>query len=133
MTKLERFVTEGNEKADEWAKAGAMLEEGLMAEARAEVKQERTELHVALQHAASFHCLVEEWKDCEELKPKPKEKRIFVNKQSEGKKHQTVKSGSRQVSMYETWKRKQIYEDDQNSCQKDWKNWEGAIWEDMIS
>ena len=21
-----------------------------------------------------FHCFVEEWKDCEELKPKPKEK-----------------------------------------------------------
>ena len=42
MTKLERFVTEGNEKADELAKAGAMLHEGFMAEARAEtVKQER--------------------------------------------------------------------------------------------
>ena len=90
MTKLERFVTEGNEKADEWAKAGAMLDEGLMAEARAEaMKQERTELYVALQHAASFHCLVEEWKDCDELKPEPNEKRIFVNKKSEGTKHQT--------------------------------------------
>ena len=27
MTKIERFVTEGNEKADELAKAGAMLDE----------------------------------------------------------------------------------------------------------
>ena len=90
MTKLERFVTEDNEKADELAKAGAMLDEGLMAEARAEaMKQESTEFYVALQHAASFHCLLEEWKDCEELKPKPKEKRIFVNKKSEEKKHQT--------------------------------------------
>ena len=26
------------------------------------------------QYAASFHCLVEQWKDCEELRPKPKEK-----------------------------------------------------------
>ena len=42
MTKIERFVTEDNEKADEPAKAGAMLDEGFMAEARAEdMKQER--------------------------------------------------------------------------------------------
>ena len=39
---------------------------------------------MALQHAASFHCLVEEWKDCQELKPKPKEKWIFVNKKFVG-------------------------------------------------
>ena len=29
MTKFEMFVTEGNEKADELTKAGAMLDEGL--------------------------------------------------------------------------------------------------------
>ena len=47
-----------------------MLDEGFMAEARAEtMRQEREEVCVALQYAASFHCLVEEWKDCEELKP----------------------------------------------------------------
>ena len=69
MTKIERFVTEGNEKADELAKAGAMLDEGFTAEARAETVKERGEVYVA-----SFHCLVEEWKDCEELRPKPKEK-----------------------------------------------------------
>ena len=46
-----------------------------MAEARAEtMQQEGVEVYVALQYADSFHCLVEEWKDCEELKPKPKEK-----------------------------------------------------------
>ena len=44
MTKIVRFVTEGNEKAYEMAKAGAMLDEGFMAEARAEtMKQEREE------------------------------------------------------------------------------------------
>ena len=42
MTQLERFVTEGNEKADELAKAGAMLDEGFVAEVRADaIKQER--------------------------------------------------------------------------------------------
>ena len=35
MSQFERFVTEGDEKADELAKAGAMLDEGFMAEARA--------------------------------------------------------------------------------------------------
>ena len=75
MTQRERFVTEWSEKADELAKAGAMLDEGFMAEARAEtMKQGREEVYVALPYAASFHCLVEEWEDCEELKPEPTEK-----------------------------------------------------------
>ena len=43
----------------------------------------------ALQYAASFHCLIEEWKDWEELKPKPKEKCIFVDRKREETKHQT--------------------------------------------
>ena len=60
MSHFERFV---NEKADELAKAGAMLDAGFMAEARAEtMKQEREEVFAALQYAASFHCLVEERK-----------------------------------------------------------------------
>ena len=47
------------------------------------LKQERDEVYEALQYAASFHCLVEEWKGCEELRPKPKEKLVFVEKKSE--------------------------------------------------
>ena len=47
-------------------------------------------MYVALQYAASFHCLVEEWKDCEELRPQPKETWIFVDKR--GRK---MKSGAR--------------------------------------
>ena len=39
------------------------------------MQQEREDVYAALQHAASFHCLVEEWKDCDE----PKEKWIFVD------------------------------------------------------
>ena len=42
MSCLEEFVTEGNENADELAQAGAVLDEGFMAEVRAEtVQQER--------------------------------------------------------------------------------------------
>ena len=63
---------EGNEKADELAKAGAMLDEGFMAEVRAKtVQQEREDVYAALQYGASFHCIVKEWKDCAELMPKP--------------------------------------------------------------
>ena len=41
-----------------WQKAGAMLDEGFMVEARAEtMKQQREEVSVVLQYAASFHCL----------------------------------------------------------------------------
>ena len=48
MSYFEKFVTEGNEKADELAKAGALLDEGFMAGARAEtMQQEREEVHAA--------------------------------------------------------------------------------------
>ena len=55
-----------------------MMEEGFLAEATTEtVQQEREDVDAALQYAVSFHCLVQEWKDFEELKPKPKEKWTF--------------------------------------------------------
>ena len=80
MSHFEKFVTEGNEKADELAQEGALLDEGVMAQVRAKtVQQEREEIYAALQYAASFHCLVEEWKDSEELKPKRKQKWTFVD------------------------------------------------------
>ena len=100
MSHFEKFVTEGNEKADELAEEGAMLDDGFIAETRARtVQQGREEVYAALQHAASFHCLVKAWKDCEELKPKPKEKWIFVDKIREETKHRTE-----QVSMCEVWR-----------------------------
>ena len=90
MSQFEKCVAEGNEKADELAKAGAMFDEGFMAEARAKtLQQEREEVYAALQHAASCHCVVEEWKDCEELKPKPKEKWNIVDEKWEETKHRT--------------------------------------------
>ena len=45
---FEKFVTGGNEKADELAKAGAMLDEGFMSEARSRTVQE--EVRAALQY-----------------------------------------------------------------------------------
>ena len=56
MSHIERFVTEGNEKADELVKEGAMWDEGFMAQARANtVQQEREEVCAAFQYAANFH------------------------------------------------------------------------------
>ena len=52
MWQFERFVTEGNENVGELAKAGATLDEGFMAEARAKtVQQEREEVYAAMQSA----------------------------------------------------------------------------------
>ena len=87
---FEKFVTDCNEKAVELAKEGAMLDGGFMAQTRAKTVQHEGEVvHAALQYAARFHCLVEEWKDCEELKPKSKEKWILVDKKMEETKHRT--------------------------------------------
>ena len=54
------------------------------------MQQEREEVYAALLYAASFHCLAEEWKDCEELRPKPKEKWTFVDQ----KREKTMEHGS---------------------------------------
>ena len=66
-----------------------MLDEEYMAEARAKTVQHGRE-EVFLQYATSFHCLVEEWKDCEKLMPKPREKWIFVDKRGHGASHGVV-------------------------------------------
>ena len=90
MSQFGKFITEGNEKAHELAKRGALLDTGFMAEARTEMMQQEKEwVYAALQYAASFHCLVEEWKDCEEFKPKPKEKWTLVDQKREETKHRT--------------------------------------------
>ena len=71
MPHFEKFVAEGNEKADDLAKEGALLDKGFMAEARAETaQQEREEVHAALQYAASFHCPVERWKSSSQSRKK---------------------------------------------------------------
>ena len=90
MSLFEKFNAEGEEKADELAEEGATLDEGFMAQARGStIQKERGNVYAALQYAASFRSLVEEWKDCEELKPRSKEKLIFVDKKMEETKHQT--------------------------------------------
>ena len=96
-------VTEGNERADELATDGAVLDGGDMAQIRAStVHQERQDVYAAMQYAVSFPCLVEEWQECEELKPKPKEKLTLVDREVESKKHSNgVVCGRRHKSLLE--------------------------------
>ena len=67
-----------------------------MAQIRAStVQQKREEVHATLQYAASFQCLVEDWHDCEELKPEPKEvENSWTKKKGEVKKHRTEWCGT---------------------------------------
>ena len=56
----------------------------------------------------SFHCLVEEWKDCE-LKPKPIEKWTFVDQKKEETKHRTEWCAA--VNKYRCMNMQQVHED----------------------
>ena len=56
---------------------------------RRQEQQKREEVHAALQYAASFHCLVEEWKDCEEFETKARRKVDLHESEKGGTKHQT--------------------------------------------
>ena len=70
MTLFEKFVMGVNEAVDWLAKEGADLDGRAVATIRAAtVRQERLEVYVAKQ-AATLHRQVENWHDCEELKPK---------------------------------------------------------------
>ena len=80
-----------------------------MAQVRAiTIQLEQEDVYAALEHAGSFHCLVEEWIDCEDPTPKPKEKWVFLNRKVEAKKHRTEWCcGSTQISMNEMRKKQQ--------------------------
>ena len=100
MSFFERLLAEGREKADELAKEGARVDGGDMAEVRAITIQQQ--VYAALQYAASFHCLVEEWKDCEELKPKAKRNVDLCGPEEGGKEASDgVVCCSKEVSVYE--------------------------------
>ena len=64
-------------------------------------QQKREKVDATLQYAASFLCLVEERHDCEELKPRTKEKLICAQKKN-WQLRSTERSGVRpQISLHE--------------------------------
>ena len=102
-------------------------------------RQEREEVYAALQYAASFRCVVEEWKNCEELKPQRKEKWTFVGKKGEETRHGTEWSAA--VSTYRCMRcgrGKQVHEHarDMHRAEilgkKSWENGGSNRWEDTI-
>ena len=110
---LRKNVTDGNERADELATDGAVLDGEDTAQIRAStVHQEREDVYAAMQYAASFPCLVEDCQECEERKPKPKEKLTLVDREVESKKHLTgVVCGRRHKSLHEVRKEQETDED----------------------
>ena len=102
MSHFEKFVTEGNEKAVQLAKEGALLDELFMAEARAEtMQQEREEVSAALQYAASFHCSVEEWKTVKNSSRSRKKSGFFCGSEEGGDEASDgMVCGRRLVSMH---------------------------------
>ena len=73
-----------------------------MSQVRASSGPAKKEVYAALQYAASFHCVVEEWHDCEELKPKPTVKWTFRGqKHGSSKTSHGVACGRKQLSLHE--------------------------------
>ena len=71
------------------------------------IQQEREEVHAALQCSASVHGLVEEWTDCEELRPKPKKSEFLLINKGCKEASTGVVCGSKHLSMCEMRKKQQ--------------------------
>ena len=95
MSLFEKFITEGNYKADELAKEGAMLDGGGMAHVRAiTVQQERGEVSAALQWAAVF---IVWWRNGWTVKRLDQSQReVVLCRSKSGRKKSIARSGVRQ-------------------------------------
>ena len=117
-----------------WQKKEHCWMEGFLAET---MQQEREEVYAALQYAASFHGLTEQWKECEELEPEPKEKWIFVDQKREELKHRTEWCAEADGYRCMRWERGSKYLEMAGKCTGPkifrivWKNGEDDIWEVM--
>ena len=90
MSHLRSLSLKAKRRRMTWQKQEQCWTKGLWRKQEQRLRQqEREEVYAALQYAASFHCLMDEWKDCEELKPKTKGKWIFVDREKEETKHRT--------------------------------------------
>ena len=100
-------------KTHEAGKEGAILDVGDMAQVRATtIQQERED--VQERRCMSLCSMVEEWKDCEELEPKPEEKWRFFDRKSEGMKHRTEWCGCKHISVCEMREKQRKHADSRN-------------------
>ena len=85
-----------------WEELYRVHQEGLL------VEVEHVKVHCNVQPV--FICLVEEWKVCEELGPKLKQKWVFVLKKRRSKEASNrVVCGSKQTSVHEVCKKQQTH------------------------
>ena len=89
MTCFARFVAEGSERADGMATYGTMFDGGEMAQIRASTVQQRGVFRGTAVRSSLTLSGGDDWHDCEELKPNPKDKWIFVEHRVEAQKHRT--------------------------------------------
>ena len=87
LQKGEKKQLQGSDKAEEFSKRRSDVEWKRCGAGASYYGSAREEVYAALQYAASLHCLVEEWRGCEELEPNPKERWTFVNKTMEARMH----------------------------------------------
>ena len=137
MTQFDKLVTKGNERANELAKAGAMLDEGFMETRAKTVQQERIRSVCSFAVCGQFSLSRQRnWKD---LKPRPKEKWIFVQKKSEESKHRTEWcANASKYSVQEKRKKQQVHENAREMYRAEildkniGKLWRSVIWEATI-
>ena len=84
-----------------------MLDEGFMAEARGETFEQEREREKEREEEICA-ALVAEWKDCEELKRKPKVGWVFVEEEKGDSRARSGVHKGQKVSMHEMWKRRQV-------------------------
>ena len=102
MKLFERFVTEGNERADELAKDGAMLDEAKrLRKGPAPFNREGRRFKRHYTARSAFPVLVVEWSDCEALKLQPKEKWIAVDKREGQETSHRVVCSHEQIPLHE--------------------------------
>ena len=137
MSKFETFVTEGNEKADDMAKTRAMTKDSWQKQEQRQWnrKERRCTQHCSMRPVSNVW-----WSDGKIVKSSgPSRKKSGFRGKGEGEYEASnrVVCGSRQVSVYEMWKRKQIYEDARKVyrakvlVKKVWESGEDDIWEAM--
>ena len=101
MSRLEKFVTEGNEKADELAKEGAMLDEG------SGRNEKRCTQLCSVQPAFTVW-----WSNGKIVKnSRRSRKKGFRGSEKRDEASNGRVRGNQQVSVHEVWKKQQILED----------------------
>ena len=129
MSHFEKFVTEGNEKTDELAKAGALLDEGFVAEARAKTMQQECEKR-CMQPCSMQPAFTVLWKNGRTVKSSSRSLKNCGHSWTRKKRRRSIeRSGVLKPTSIDAWcveeaastRRCQENAQDQNICWNFWK------------